>query len=229
MRGQKQIPSASDWKSHPVVVATIAAVSAIGVSILIFKEIVIPTQTASLQNEIASLRKQLDLPDGEAAGIRTLRKQVETLENSLKQAKADVAIAQLSNLFAIGNPYPIGLGQIKIGDSIEAIEKTYPATSIDRKSAWWSVKGQHAVFDDVTYNFDRNAKDKRVSYILFFMNFDAPVELLKTKLVEALGQPSAIGPKEGCYFWKLDQGLVVRMDRPHSFVLSPRLRECVPD
>jgi hypothetical protein len=162
-------PEKRGWKDQPLAIAAITAVGTISILVFLYKEVVIPTQTASLQNEISSLRKQMNLPDDEAGGIRALRKKVDDLEKQLSSANAKLAEAQLTNLFSFGNPYPSGLAQVKIGDRIELIDRTYPSNSIDRsRGGYWSVKTGHSAFESVTYYFDRNSAEKRVTHMLFF-------------------------------------------------------------
>lgn len=215
-----------DIRNHPIAIAGTVAIAVFGVMVTYFTQVAIPTQTAQLQNEIAALKKQLNIPDEQTA--KALTRQVSNLEAELKIANRKVAELQLTNLFALGNPYPIGLGQIKIGDSFESISKLYPESAIDRKGGWWSVKGQHKAFSQVTYYLDRNAKEKRVTHILFHFDLDSPPGVLQAKLVEALGQPSSSGPKKDCVKWKLDQRLFVRAE-PTIFTVTPSERTCEPD
>jgi hypothetical protein len=51
--------SAKGWKDHPLGIATAVALSTFGATVLVFKEIVIPTQTAQFQNQIVALQKQV--------------------------------------------------------------------------------------------------------------------------------------------------------------------------
>jgi hypothetical protein len=209
--------TSSTWKDHPVFIASAAAVATLGVTVLVYKEMVIPTQTALLQNEIVRLRQQMGLPDDEAGGIRALRKKTETLEKELKEANVKIAELQQSNLFAPGNPYPIGLAKVKIGDSVENVPKIFEEKSISRDhETYWSVLRPHASFSSVSYVFDPKSSDKRITHIYFFFKKDMPPELLHFKLTEALGPPTT-NPRKDTYIWRTDQKLTVYKDNPHTY------------
>src|ERR1700722_11911754 len=209
----------TSWKEHPVVTAAIAAAGAIGFTILIFKEIVIPTETASLQNEIAALHQQISAKDDKLRSIPDLTKQISDLKEALENTKTKLADVQLINLFQFGSPYPIGIDFFQIGDSMQSITKAFPPESIDRShSSYWSVKQNGKVFIVVTYYFDKDAADKRVQHMLMF--FDSSFDkLLQAKLIEALGQPTV--PKPNCYIWKANQKLYAIKENTFTYEIPP--------
>ena len=47
-----------DWKLHPIYIAVVTAVATISVMVLLFKEVLLPTQIKTIENELVELRKQ---------------------------------------------------------------------------------------------------------------------------------------------------------------------------
>jgi hypothetical protein len=217
----EEIPKSStglDWKNHPVVVA--AAVCA--ASLVFAQQVIFPVMTASLQNELVAYKTQ-------AADVKSPRDRIAVLEAQLKDTPADLAKIQTANMFSLGSPYPIGLGQIKLGDSLDLVTKFYPSGSIERKSIYWTVARPNAAFASVAYFFDRNASDKRATTIQFYLNTDTPINLLQTKLVEALGQPTYSGPKKDCAVWKLNDQLFVRKGNSRTLSIGTIDFKCAED
>lgn len=211
---------AINWKDHPVIVAALSFAG----TMVFAMQIVIPIYTATLQNEIASLRKDL-----EAAGVTKDR--ISKLESELKDTKLKLADAESANTFSPGDPYPVGINQVKIGDSLDLVAGLYSQYQIDRKTGYWSVNNPNTVFSNVTFYFDRNSKDKKIHQLLFFMRYDAPPDLIISKLIGALGQPF-VGASPKCLFWKTGQGLFVGVekdDKTRSFSIGLRQPICSPD
>jgi hypothetical protein len=219
--------SAGAWKEHPVAVVAAVAGSVATFVIVVFTTVVIPTMTASLQNEVTSLRRQLS---DEGGDMGALRKKIENLEAELKTTKSQLAEIQLGNDFLISrSPYPTGLSKIRIGDPLDDIAKTFPENSIEHKRDWWSVKGQHAIFTELIYYFDRSAKDKRVTQMLFFFDSKVvPTAAMRGKVIEALGRPVSEGPKPDCYIWRIDQKLFLLVEERHYLIRATQ-PGCDPD
>jgi hypothetical protein len=211
-------PPSGGWKDHPVVVAAIACAA----SLVFAQQVIFPILTASLQTELATYKTR-------AAEVGPLKERIAVLESQLKDAPGDLAKIQTTNMFSLGNPYPIGLSQIKLGDSIDVVTKTYPSASIERKSFYWSVTRPNSAFSAAAYLFERDSNDKRVSAIQFYLNSDAPLNLLQTKLVEAVGQPTYSGPKRDCSVWKVNDRLFVRKKAPRSFDINTTDYKCEED
>jgi hypothetical protein len=216
------------WRDHPIVVAAGSAAAA-----LVFAQTVIfPTLTASLQNDVSSLRSQVQ----EISALKDRLKKVEEdakvekqkMEADAKIEKEKLIAAQMSNLFSLGSPYPVGFGKVKTGDSIDVIVKEYPEASIDRRSAeYWSVKHEHPAFRSVSHFFDRpkELKDRRVRAMLFHGHTTIS-GILQDKLIEALGQPGSPGPKADCFLWTVDKSLFVKKDSPSSFAILSVQSDC---
>lgn len=217
----------NNWKDHPVIIAAASAAAA-----LVFAQTVIfPTMTASLQNEVSSLR-------GQTQEISSLRSQIKKMEEETKVekqkyeeeakvAKQKLVDAQLTNFFSLGNPYPAGLGKVKIGDSIQVLQNAFPDNIIKRDSIfYWSVPQDHAAIRSITYFFDRprDLKDRRIRMLLMF-GTDKTEGVLQGKLVEAFGQPATPGPKPECFIWTIDK-LFVKKDIANGFSIESTQPEC---
>ncbi|MET4041772.1 hypothetical protein ABIC03_003463 [Bradyrhizobium sp. RT6a] len=201
------------WQDHPVLIAICS-----GAAALIFAQTVIfPTMTASLQNEVSSARSQMQ-------EVATLRDQFKKATEDTAKAKLELKAAQLNNVFSVGNPYPIGLDKLRIGDGLDAIFANFSEASVTKNSAsYWSVKLDHAAFREVVYYFDqpssRNLKDRKIRALLFFAG-DRSSGVVREKLTAALGNPSTSGPKPDCVVWTLSKDLLVRADGNSLFIAN---------
>ncbi|MEH2513425.1 hypothetical protein V1291_004779 [Nitrobacteraceae bacterium AZCC 1564] len=206
------------WKDHPVVIAALSCAAGIAFA----HQFIFPAMTASLQNEIADLKKQVS-----DAGIS--KERIKSLEEKLKKSEADAASAQAANMFSLQNPYPMGLGALKLGDSLDAIERSFPGAEIEKKSGYWSVKNPTSQYSDATYFFDRRAQNKRVRSIMFFLKANAPNRFLQSKLTDALGQPTISGPKADCYIWKVNDTTFVKNENSRAFNIESSQPKCEND
>ncbi|MGK7055069.1 hypothetical protein AB4853_01195 [Bradyrhizobium sp. 1050_B9_N1_2] len=206
------------WQDHPVVIAIGS-----GAAALIFAQTVIfPTMTASLQNEVSSARSQTQ-------EVAALREQLKKATEDTAKAKLELKAAQINNVFSVGNPYPIGLSKVKIGDSPEAILGNYPEEKVTKNVAsYWSIKLDHATFREVTCFFDRpkNLKDRKIRALLFFTT-EQSSGIIRDKLTEALGNPSIFGPKPDCAGWSLGKDLFAKADGSISFSIVNTQPDCI--
>ena len=202
------------WQDHPVIIAVIS-----GAAALVFAyNVLFPTLTASLQNEVTSLRSQVQ-------EIRELKNRIAAMEAAAKVEKQRLAETQMTNLFALGSPYPIGLGKVKIGDTIDSILTAYPEAPIDRHSTYWSVPQDHALFSQIAFFFERDSKPPRVRSLLIHLRAISG-DLLQAKLIESLGQPSSPGPKKDCFIWKVQDKLFVKRENERSFLIDSMQPNC---
>ncbi|QQO31084.1 hypothetical protein JJC00_20720 [Bradyrhizobium diazoefficiens] len=207
------------WQDHPVLIAICS-----GAAALIFAQTVIfPTMTASLQNEVTAARSQ-------AQEVATVKEQLKKATDETAKAKLDLKAAQLINVFSAGNPYPIGLDKVRIGDGLDAILGNFPEASVKKNTpSYWSVNLDHAAFREVVYYFDqptsRNLKDRRIRALLFFTS-DRSSGVIRGKLTAALGNPSISGPKPDCVVWTLSNDLFVRADASDSLFIANTPPSC---
>ena|ERR1039457_7208340 len=132
--------------------------------------------------------------------------------------------SQQANLFALGNPYPSGLGQVRLGDPIARVDEVYAGHSVNREhDGYWTVKlTDKGFWIQVAYYFDKSPK-KIIDQILFIMEpyyklGDEPFPLhklgpqfLRIRLEEALGTP-VYSKKTKVYSWKVSPNIIVEAD-----------------
>jgi len=170
-------------------------------------QFVFPILTASLQNEVASLRNEVN-----PVKVRNAKLESETLDLKVK-----LADAQTVNMLAAGNPYPTGANQVKLGDQIESVEKAYPTQNIKKEKSYWSVINPTTSVAAATYFWD--AKQK-ISSILLHIQDTQPKGFLKTKLIAALGQPSGTYGDHDCPLWILDTSLTVSISSSNLYQIN---------
>lgn len=216
-------PASPSWKDHPLAVAAIAVAATIALAVLLVKEVILPTHTASLGNQVSALTSQVAaLGQAKAEGVTSLEQlQSEFAEERHKNATLEQRLseAQLSNLFAPQNPYPTGLGLVKVGQSVEEVSRAYPPESVQMNDDYWTVKDQHRLFTHITYFFDEKSKTKAISHILFQGSSQKNIgdDYLQQKLAEALGAPKQWS-KANHYTWQTKTATLYKRD-PRNFVL----------
>jgi hypothetical protein len=212
----------TDFKNSRVFIAGASVAATIGLAILIYEKVLLPTHTLSLQNQIASL----------STDNKSFKDKIEPLEVSNKSLKEQVELLlakvrslEATNLFVSGNPYPVGLSAVRTGQPISDVDKIFPAETIDKEKvdSYWSVKLSHAVISDATYYF---SGDKKIIYQVFFwMRSEVKTTavqdaaFLAAKLTEALGPPSAT-PKPGYYVWNVSEKTRVYVRAGRHFLVT---------
>jgi len=109
------------WKDHPVIIAA----ASFGAGLVFAQTVIFPTMTASLRNEVSSLRSQVQ-------EVAVLKEQLKKAEADAKVEKDKLVASQRTNLFSLGNPYPVGIGKVKLGDNVSSLTKYYPDNTITR-------------------------------------------------------------------------------------------------
>ncbi|MFZ2161927.1 MAG: hypothetical protein WAW02_06880 [Sideroxyarcus sp.] len=213
-----QASSHANWKDHPLVIAAVATAATLSLCILFFNEVVIPTRTAYLTNQLAAL-------PGLPKKISDAEAKIELLEKQLTETRIKLLEARNINLFATSNPYPPGFDQVKIGDPVKKVSMIYSQSHIthDEELGSYAVKLEDCPFEEAYYEYDtRSPKDG--FFLIAFQHFgkspDGRVSqvALKNKLTEALGKRpilSVIGKfKHETYTWKVSPNLGVRVAVP---------------
>lgn len=151
-----------DWKDHPVIIlaAAFAAGAALAISTLI------PIYTTVLQNKNAELQNQLSAEKARNLNIDKLKQAYRSLNNKYNDIRHDLLVAENKNVFSGKNPYPIGVGHVKLGDSVDKIILNYDSNSIEleKDKRYYAVYNQHNVFKSIYYFFNGN---KTVEGIIF--------------------------------------------------------------
>jgi hypothetical protein len=182
-------PPAADWRAHPVIVALIAG----GAAIAFWQTYVVPQQVQSLRNEL-EMNAEL------VSKAQATKEQAQNLGRELKEAQVKLASLEVTNLFSVGNPYPVGMGLVRIGQSIEDVGTAYPTAKLEKQDRYWRLPGYHAAFHAPSFHFDE--KDKKITHALFVRSVKLESGVLRRKLVEALGPPT-LNPKPDRVAWKL--------------------------
>jgi hypothetical protein len=180
--------SDTDWKAHRVIVALIAGAAGIA----FWQTYVVPQQVQALRNEIASNAELVS----KAQATQDL---AQSLERQLKEARSKVASLEATNAFSVGNPYPVGLGLVRIGQPIADVEGSYPTAKIQKKERYWELENYHAAFPWVVFYFDEKEKEKKVTHVMLTRPFNTWGDgaFVHRKLSETLGTP-ALHPRENC-------------------------------
>jgi hypothetical protein len=222
----------SSWKDHPLVVAAGAVAATIALAVLLVKEVILPTHTASLANQISDLqRTKIEKEKLEAKvsdlerqmGYRTaeLEKQLSDSKKKISAVEKELAAAQLANLFSSGSPYPAGLTKVRVGDLLSSVKSNFPAEVIDANEVGYlAVATNGNVIESVVYYYDDRVKTPRISHISFTLPFGSKLseEFLQDKLIESLGQPTT-NPRKSYYSWKLPSGLSVFKSDSRSYIV----------
>ena len=200
------------WKAHPAAIigGTIVA------TLLFAQSVLVPVTTADLRAQISDFTRKEQATPALEKRIVSLQTELDATKESFQNLKLErerekkeyannLAVAQLTRLFDVGTPYPIGLGQVRLGDRIEKVPETYSDNSIQKRSSYWSVKTSHTQFSNVTYYFRPEGKSFAVTHVLLQFNRDLPVVTLSEKLVEAFGSPAF--QNDGCRYWKFSENL----------------------
>lgn len=213
-----QLPSASNWKDHPVVVASMAVAGTVALAVLLVKELILPTHTAALTNQVASL-------SSEVSSLRAYKKEAEKklaqIEAQVTQLDRRLFQAQHANLFSIGNPYPVGVGQIRVGDPISNIAAIYPEIAIKKnENGYWSIEDRHKIFSYITYYFDESQPKNPITHIRFSAAYSDEIsdDFLQEKLIESFGG-ARHWKRKGFFSWKTSANVVVYKNDNKSYLV----------
>ena len=214
-----QQAASSDWTKHPVITHI-----GVGAAVLAFTlTVLLPMQNGYLQNQTNIAKETAEkVVVANAALTRRAQEAEEKLKQAeaqfvakkAKEAQAKIRSLELGGLFALGNPYPVGL-QIKIGDPSELVPKVYTGDQMYITSAnFHMIRPNHTAIESITYYADYETK--KVSRVLFYVI--QREGWLQNKLVECLGPPTS-SPKEGYFYWKTQHKLGVYKTDDTSFII----------
>jgi hypothetical protein len=215
-------PPPRNWKDHPLVAATLGVTGTIALAVVLVKEVILPTHTASLTNQIATLTaEKTALLRGSAETDQIIRSQKQTLEGSEQKIAAleqQLHEARVNNLFESGNPYPIGLGGVRIGQKISEVSRVYAGKKIEEDDGYFALDVNHPVFSHLTYYF--NPRDKIITHILFHGQYYSKLgdTFLQQKFVHAFGSPRTWAKPE-YYSWTFANAITIYKSNPKNYVL----------
>lgn len=224
----------SSWKDNShVVTAAISAATTLLFAIAVYEQSLIPTRTSALNNEINEKNKE---SEEKSETISNQKKQI--LEAEQKNSSLTEELKNLNNLLAEAlntdvmkhnNPYPKGLGKLRIKDSADLAFNIFRKDQIDTSHlGYYSVK-LDGFISGVTYYFDEEEETKKITHILVhaqpkidLKNFKAQdfnVDRLQPILEEAFGQPLKL-PMEGYYIWDLADAHIFKDDSQSYLIMQ---------
>lgn len=215
VRGPTRTPTPHhDWKSSPVIVAGGSAAAATLLCITVFTQIVVPTQTAQLENEAlkaAEKARQLQERDKATSNLLASYKTKNlALERQVSSLSKEILAARLGSLFPLGNPYPSGLGRVKVGSPISALQEEYRGLQITPDPddpTKEKVELKNSPFDSISYSYEAKDSAKRVIHISFHLKneWDYEDSFMLKHIVEALG-PATHQQGKSNFMWDLEGG-----------------------
>lgn len=231
-------PAPFEWRNHPVIVASGSAAATFLLCLAVFTQIVAPTQNAKLeidlmkvkeanQNLTRSIAKSNSNGKSWELGSKRKDKEIATLKAKISSLEQELVDSRALNIFSGGNPYPNGLGLVRIGMSKDEIVKAYPGAKIDIDPDDPDLVTVYLVdspFERVTYHLSDKTDSATISHI----SFDMPMfrskysgDFLYKKLVEAFGQPSKDSTNDD-FMWTVGSKYSLFAHGKDGFLLMPR-------
>ncbi|MGN5537818.1 hypothetical protein [Alcaligenes sp. Lyrl_28] len=227
-------PLSKSWHEHPVYVAAVAVAGTIGLSVLLYKEVLLPAQMAARDFKIEELRRGIDLLTNQKFDLEQQLRQAGTLnsattkkfEEKLNQVNSELIKTtttlneyKIGNLFFNGSPYPIEFGKVKVGQSIHLVSQKYPDAQLEKMDGYWSAKVEHPYFSNVAFYFFEK-DDNPIYQIRYSARYSTDVgpDFLQNHIELILGDPLAVSERH--FIWSAQQNLAIYKDEDHAFVLG---------
>jgi hypothetical protein len=178
----------ADWRNHPIYFVGLGFLFGLGFDYTWLA----PARLGDYRLEIADARNVVAKAEAESKNqssrAEAAERKVAELERSVLAAERNARDALTANMFVAGNPYPIGLGSIRVGSPIEQIEREVPQERLEKKKVYWSIKLAGSVFDRVTLYWDDRAKNPVITHLVLWAGEDASKDkdFLRQKLTHAL-------------------------------------------
>lgn len=228
---------------HPLKLAAIAIAGTLSLVTVIVTQWIIPTQTASLSHHIDLLEESLSKQKLDIEALILKQKELsELLDYEKSSHKKDVNeirannerlkirnfTLEMSNAFALSDPYPIEFHKIQLGAQRDDVLKAYPDNAFIGKGRVLSIQNKEGVFRRVSYI--SLTPDGPVDSIKFSLDRlgrvlehqeKIPDIWLQETLIRVLGKPFVVGIDENCYMWRpSDNALVYYMVGADSYEIS---------
>ena len=224
----------SSWKDNShVVTASISAAATFLFAIGIYEQSLIPTRTSALNNVISEKTKELNEKTKYISTLNKKLSEAEQKNSSLTQElkKANNFLTEALNLDTIqyNNPYPKGLGKLRIGDSADLAFEIFRKEQIDTSQSGYYSINRDGFISGATYYFDEEDETKKITHILVHAqpkidleNYD-PQNLnddrLQAIIEEAFGQYIKL-PMEGYYIWSLADVNIFKNDSRSYLIME---------
>lgn len=218
--------AAASWKDSRPIIAIIAGAAGIAATSTAFLTFFIPAHEADRTARIKQLETERSESDKKLAAteaeLASARASLTKAESEAKAIRADLTGARLASLFSLGDPYPNGLRAIHVGADMGEVQRAFPKAVIDKKvDGVLVLRGQHAVFTKVSYFFDPEGQDRRITHIVFEIESEKDYDdkFLLGKLRDALGDPAPGSKPAQCAWLKPKRPWVFKLET-HSFMVT---------
>lgn len=224
------------WSEHPVYVAGLSVVGTIAICITLYKEVLLPAQMATSEFKIAELNRQLQNSESEnlkiklaatkskesdMSEIKRLSDELAVVKKTLEQVSLEFEGFKVGSLFFEGGVYPSAFDRVKVGQSVELVDKVFEGSSIEKEDAYVTVKVNHPFFDHITFYHSEEAP-----HLIYQIMYSAPygverkvgVGYLQSQLESAFGKALKIAEKH--YLWKANDKVNVFKHDDQSFIVS---------
>ncbi|MCK1641220.1 hypothetical protein IVA95_27400 [Bradyrhizobium sp. 157] len=218
-----------DAEQHPMRAAGLAMGGTVTLCSLLVFTWILPTQTAALNHEIVLLKEKIAKEVDQASALKRenenlarqlgeqksgFQRKTEEMNSLITDLKASLFASQKANTFVSGNPYPIGLDRVKIGDAKSRITDSYDKEKVEEGNRRVIIKTGNDLFRFISYNHSSaESTEGRVDGIRFDLanrkGMDVPDGWLEASLRKSLGEPYLIGRDDDCLMWKTSTNEVV--------------------
>ncbi|MBB5542818.1 hypothetical protein [Paraburkholderia fungorum] len=232
MSSWKELKDSPLWILSSVIVATVVVTGGV------YEKLVLPERVA--QEAKAGVAQQLQAMADQAASevqaaseaaARAIRgsadkaaSEVRAAQKATDDANAKLRDYEQAHLLTDRSPYPLGLGKVKVGDSIDSLSDAYPGGAVDKTAIedgndYVVLKNQDPLFNHIVYYFDETDKKRRITHILFNASYPVKISdsLFRDRFTEMFGQPLS-SPRKGHVAWKAGSVSVFMTD-PTSFIV----------
>ena len=241
----------ADWKQHPIYIAVATAVAAVGVMVLLFKEVLLPTQIKTIENELVELRKQrveesaavvskMDQHAKEIAALKSshqyelsrLSKTKSIVDAQLsKESQArstlstELASVALKDMFSEKNPLPLGFKRIGLREPLDTVRSKYSELSllfpVDDKLV--AFKLNHKVFTQLIFHAGRKKDNDagKVGHITFQIANKDIATSLIDALTAAFGKPNKETASSASWANIANHSLYVSRSKSPRYFLMP--------
>lgn len=163
-----------DWKNNPLMVAGGSAAATIVLCITVFTQIVLPTQTAKLENDALRARERTreleDAAKKHSETVRALSSKNENLEKQVKRLASELLDLRQGDLFSYQDPFPKGLGSIRLNALTSEIDRVYAGRKIQLHSddpTVIKVAIDNSPFGEVSYSYKEFGAQRKIVHIAF--------------------------------------------------------------
>lgn len=236
---EKSVTPPHDWKSNPVVISAGTAAATFALCIGVVTGIVIPTQTARLENDALKAKEEARQVKESLAAYEDRSKSTNVELAALKRNYAALAkelkAARASALLSPGSPYPSGLSKVSVGMPVDAVYRLFAKDRIELEPDiphMVRVNLQDSPFEYISYHYSGSDPRKLIRSIAFHLGYKHgyPDTFLFDHLTTALGKP--VEHREPHYYrWRSAKGVDVYMLSDDSYsVMAPRYAPAIwPD